>query len=410
MPIRVRCDQCEKSVRVPDEYAGVVMSCPGGCGGMLKVPTVEDAKASGTYTAAATAGSKPAPASKPASASKPAAAETKPAPPKPAVPTSPVSSKPPAAPVKPTSPQPTAPKPIVAEKPAKSAPATPAKPAAVPSKSVAPSSKTPAAEKPADKPAPMRFTPPAAPPPPPPKTPAAKAPSSVSADLFADLPGNDDVAGLSVDLSGLDDLSPAGELSGGLGSLLEDETGSSTDLGKAELGADESLPEISDEIETTTKPASSSKLPAIATDAKASVTTDKPTPVKTPKPPRPRGSGGGVPAIAIDAGLALLALAACVGVYFAVAPPAYVRPAIAVVRGSGQGGAATIRIEGDNKILVQGRPVASPEDVAAELRASSAQQVMIEASGDALYDTVERVVAAAGRGGVTQVQLATTEP
>ena len=54
--------------------------------------------------------------------------------------------------------------------------------------------------------------------------------------------------------------------------------------------------------------------------------------------------------------------------------------------------------------------MATPEAVADELRAGAARQVVIEASGEALYDTVERVIAAAGRGGVTQVQLATTEP
>lgn len=435
-------------MRVPDDYAGVAMNCPG-CGGTLKVPTMDEAKASGAYApAGAPAAGKPSPSSSPSAApSKPAAAESKPAAPAPFKVDPPAPSKSPAFKVAPPAPSkppafkvdPPAPSKSPAAKvdppaPSKSpafkvdppAPSkSPAAKVAPPAPSKSPAfkvdppapSKSPAAK--VDPPAPSKSPAFKVDPPAPSKSPAAKAPAektpvpkaparSASDDPFADLEpvSSGESGGLNVDLSGLDDLGPPADL-GAIDTLLG-EPGSSADLGMTEFGPTE-MPAIQIN-EPASKGAAKSEPAAAASKQAPAKAAPKPTPAKTPR--APRAPGKGVPALAIDAGLALLALAASVGVFFAVAPPTYARPAIAMVRGQGQpSGAVTIRIEGDNTIRISGKQLSGPEAVAAELRAAgSARQVVIEASGEALFDTIERVIAAAGRGGVEQVQLATTEP
>jgi biopolymer transport protein ExbD len=329
---------------------------------------------------------------------------------------------------KPTAPKPAAPKapekpaaPTVFEKAPPKAPAAAPKPAA-PTLFEKPSAKPPAA--PPKEAAPTVFEkgpgkPAAAPPKAPPTVfekkdtakPAASAPTpfekSSAKEPVDDLP----------ELGGLDDLEPLDEAPAPLD--LGDFEEPAKPVAKPEKPAAKPAPAAATLFDPSPAKSAPAGKPAKSEHGKpaepnkpapaaSSIIDDeeeaKPTPASAGKAGARLGKGA-----LIDVGLAVAAAGLAALAWLGTDRPPLARPVASATIGAAPSASFKVEIDAQNVVKVNGSAVA-PEAVAAALESAGApQQVLIQASGDALYGTIERVISAAGRGGAVSVQLATHE-
>ena len=424
MPIRFKCQSCNKSMRAPDDYGGVVINCPK-CGASIKVPPAEAADG-GTSTAAS-------PAKSPAAAAQSSAAAASP-------------SKP-SSPVK-----------------------TPAAGPSVGSHEIRVTKETPFPQQPAQ--APAAKSKPTAPPAPAEKPKQKEIPSparepdrsefadfglggSGSRDLESDPLGTtaDDSASADTSEGGDDDLwsmlasdrqggDSAGSPGGGLGELdpeLAAAAGFDSALGGTDVDDDDEEPEVDassssvDSVGIGKELFDDTRLGSNVSPGLSSLDLDEGSIVA---PVRERETATADPSRALPPSrataqaddlspsfwpaLALLdVVLLCVTLYLAAGIKSSGSSVevhggtnlatVESVQAAQAAGYMVIEVDAANGLRLGSQPVADLTDLHVRLKSNPPAKVVVVASGDALHETVMAAVAAAQGAGVGEVRLATAD-